>query len=200
MPWSPVIRPLTFQIRVKRWLHTTSPGPPNKLGSPPRSSTLLAPIVTEWGYSPAARRAASSICAVPKTRRIAAIVAVSFAGSVTVGCDGHLISTASGVSGRWTSSTTSRSDLVTAPTARNRSECLDAELGAGPELATSLVFHRSERFVPRCRQNHKISRNCARPRRQLPSLAAARFRHPRLNAIVLVLPRPRGTRWAAQRR
>ena len=49
MPWSPVIRPLTYRIRVKRWLRTTSPGPPNKLGSPPRSSTLLAPIVPENG-------------------------------------------------------------------------------------------------------------------------------------------------------
>jgi hypothetical protein len=123
------------------------------------------------GYRPAARRAASSICAVPKTRTIAAIVAVSFAGSVTVGCGGHLISIASGASGRWTSSTTSRSDLVTAPTARNRSESLDAELPASPELATSPVFHRCERFVLRCRQNHKISRNCAWPRRQLPGLA-----------------------------
>jgi hypothetical protein len=143
---------------------TTSPGPPNKLGSPPRSSTLLAAVVPEWGYRPAARRAASSICAVPKTRTIAATVAVSFAGSVTVGCCGHLISIASGVSGRWTSSTTSRSDLLTAPTASNRSESLDAELAAGPELATRLVFHRYERFVLRCRQDHKISRNCARPR------------------------------------
>jgi hypothetical protein len=89
---------------------------------------------------------------------------------VTVGCAGHLISIASGVSGRWTSSTTSRSDLVTAPIARNRSESLDAELGAGPELATRLVFHRCERFVLRCRQDHKISRNCAGPRRQLPGL------------------------------
>ena len=35
---------------------------------------------------------------------MAAIVAVSFAGSVTVGCGGHLISIAVGVSGRWTSS------------------------------------------------------------------------------------------------
>jgi hypothetical protein len=89
---------------------------------------------------------------------------------VTVGCAGHLISIASGVSGRWTSSTTSRSDLVTAPIARNRSESLDAELGAGPELATRLVFHRCERFVLRCRQDHKISRNCAGPRGQLPGL------------------------------
>jgi hypothetical protein len=124
-----------------------------------------------WGYRPAARRAASSICAVPKTRTIAAIVAVSFAGSVTVGCGGHLISIASGVSGRWTSSTTSRSDLVTAPTARNSSESFDAELSAGPELATWLVFHRCGRFVLRCRQDRKISRNCAGPRRQLPGRA-----------------------------
>ena len=36
----------------------------------------------------------------PKTRTIAATVAVSFAGSVTVGCGGHLISIAAGVSGR----------------------------------------------------------------------------------------------------
>jgi hypothetical protein len=134
-------------------------------------ATLLAPVVPDWGYRPAARRAASSICAVPKTRTIAATVAVSFAGSVTVGCCGHLISIASGVSGRWTSSTTSRSDLLTAPTASNRSESLDAELAAGPELATRPVFHRYERFVLRCRQDHKISRNCARPRRQLPGLA-----------------------------
>ena len=40
---------------------------------------------------PAARRA-SSICAVPKTGTIAATVAVSFAGSVRIGCGGHLIS------------------------------------------------------------------------------------------------------------
>ena len=39
MPWSPVIPPRSFRIRVKRWLRATSPGPPNKLGS----STLLAP-------------------------------------------------------------------------------------------------------------------------------------------------------------
>jgi hypothetical protein len=122
------------------------------------------------GYRPAARRAASSICAVPKTRTIAAIVAISFAGSVTVGCGGHLISIASGVSGRWTSSTTSRSDWVTAPPARNPAESLDTELFAGPELAISLVFHRCEQFVCRCQQDHKISRNCAGPYRQLPGL------------------------------
>jgi hypothetical protein len=60
-----------------------------------------------WCYGRAARRAASSIWAVPKTRTIAPIVAVSFAGSVTVGCGGHLISIAAGVSSRWISSTTS---------------------------------------------------------------------------------------------
>jgi hypothetical protein len=124
-----------------------------------------------WGYRPAARRAASSICAVPRTRMIAAMVAVSFAGSVMVGCGGHLISIASGVSGRWTSSTTSRSDWVTAPTARNRSESFDTELSAGPELATSPVFHRCEHLVLRCAQDHKISRNGSGPCRQLPGLA-----------------------------
>jgi hypothetical protein len=35
-------------------------------------------------YIPATRRAASSICAAPRTRTIAATVDVSFAGSVTV--------------------------------------------------------------------------------------------------------------------
>jgi hypothetical protein len=56
-------------------------------------------------YIPATRRAASSICAAPRTRTIAATVDVSFAGSVTVGCVGHLINIAVGVSGRSTSST-----------------------------------------------------------------------------------------------
>ena len=58
-------------------------------------------------YIPATRRAASSICAAPKTRTIAATVDVSFAGSVTVGWVGHLINMAVGVSGRSTSSTAS---------------------------------------------------------------------------------------------
>jgi hypothetical protein len=107
----------------------------------------------------------------PKTRMIAAIVARSVAGSVTVGRGGHLISIAGEVSGRWTSSTTSRSDWVTAPTARNRSESFDAELSAGPELATSQVFHRCEHLVLRCAQDHKISRNGSGPYRQLPGLA-----------------------------
>jgi hypothetical protein len=93
-------------------------------------------------YSPAARRAASSICAEPKTRTIAAIVAVSFAGSVTVGCGGHLISIAAGVSAGWTSSISSRSDWVTAPAARNRPESLDARLSTGLGFATLRVFHR----------------------------------------------------------
>ena len=93
-----------------------------------------------WRYSPAARRAASSICAVPRTRTIAATVAVSLAGSVTVGCDGHLISIAAGVSGGWTSSTASRSDWVTEPTARNRFESLDSELSTGLSFPTRLSF------------------------------------------------------------
>jgi hypothetical protein len=90
--------------------------------------------------SPAARRAASSICAEPKTRTIAATVAVSFAGSVNVGRDGHLIIISGEVSGRWTSSTTSRSDWVTSPTAKNRSECLDGEWSTRLRFATSLSF------------------------------------------------------------
>ena len=58
-------------------------------------------------YFPAMRRAASSIWALPKTRTMAATVAVSFAGSVTVGREGHLIIIASGVSRCRTSSMTS---------------------------------------------------------------------------------------------
>jgi len=90
--------------------------------------------------SPAARRAASSICAEPKTRTIAATVAVSFAGSVNVGRDGHLIIISGEVSGRWTSSTTSRSDWLTSPTAKNRSESLDGEWSTRLRFATSLSF------------------------------------------------------------
>jgi hypothetical protein len=93
-----------------------------------------------WCYSPAARRAASSICAVPKTRTIAATVAVSFAGSVTVGCGGHLINIAAGVSGGWTSSIASRSDWVTEPTARNRSELLNGELCTALSFPTRPSF------------------------------------------------------------
>ncbi len=93
---------------------------------------------------PEARRAASSICAMPKTRTIAAIVAVSFAGSVTVGRGGHLINIAAGVSGRWTSSISSRSDWVTAPTARNRSESLDTELSTGPTIPMASVSHTAD--------------------------------------------------------
>jgi hypothetical protein len=94
------------------------------------------------------RRAASSICAVPNTRTIAAIVAVSFAGSVTVGCRGHLISIAAGVSGRWTNSIASRSDCVTEPTARNRSEPLDGELSTGLRFPTRPSFTQMQIFCP----------------------------------------------------
>ena len=44
-------------LALKPWPRTTSPGPPNKLGSPPSSSTLSAPIVPgstlmgTYGYS-----------------------------------------------------------------------------------------------------------------------------------------------------
>jgi hypothetical protein len=51
-----------------------------------------------------------------------------------------LINIAAGVSGRWTSSISSRSDWVTAPTARNRSESLDTELCAGPTIPMGLSF------------------------------------------------------------
>ena len=105
---------------------------------------------------PEARRAASSICAMPKTRTIAATVAVSFAGSVTVGCGGHLINIAAGVSGRWTSSISSRSDWVTAPTARNRSESLDTEWSTGPTIPMGLSFPHCEYFVLGCPEGNKI--------------------------------------------
>ena len=65
---------------------------------------------------------------------IAATVAVSFLGSVTVARCGHLINIASDVSGRWTSSTASRSDGVTSPTARNS---LDSELSARLRFSTN---------------------------------------------------------------
>jgi hypothetical protein len=80
---------------------------------------------------------------------------LSFAGSVTVGCGGHLINIASGVSSRWTSSVSSRSDWVTAPTARSRSESLDTELSTGPTIPMSLGFHTAD-FVLECPQGHKI--------------------------------------------
>jgi hypothetical protein len=101
-----------------------------------------------FGYRPAARRAASSICAVPKTRTIAAIVEVSFAGSVTVGCGGHLINMAAGVSGGWTSSITSRSDRLTDPAARNLPESLDRELSVRPRSPTRLSFPQMQIICP----------------------------------------------------
>lgn len=111
-------------------------------GKPSIPKSASQPAPADSRYSPAARRAASSICAEPKTRTIAAIVAESLAGSVTVGCGGHLISIAAGVSAGWTSSITSRSDWVTAPAARNRSESLDPGLPTGLSFATVKVFHR----------------------------------------------------------
>ena len=99
-------------------------------------------------YRPAARRAASSICAMPKTRTIAAMVVVSVAGSVTVGCGGHLINMAAGVSGGWTSSTTRRSDRLTDPAARNLPESLPRELSVRPMSPTRLSFPQMEIICP----------------------------------------------------
>jgi hypothetical protein len=96
MPWSPVIRPLTFRIRVKRWLRTTSPGPPNKLGSPPRSSTLLAPIVAENGSPPWPKRSAAR-ARNPPPRQGRDLR--GFGWSEGVLC-GHLRSRCGGVAGR----------------------------------------------------------------------------------------------------
>jgi hypothetical protein len=67
-----------------------------------------------------------------------------------------LINIVAGVSGHCTSSISSRSDWVTAPTARNRSESLDAELSADPPIPMGLSFPHCGYFVLGCPEGHKI--------------------------------------------
>jgi hypothetical protein len=57
--------------------------------------------VDDWRFRPAARRAAYSICAAPRTLTIAATVACNFAGSTTVGFGGQLIKITAGLPRRF---------------------------------------------------------------------------------------------------
>jgi hypothetical protein len=72
---------------------------------------------------------------------MAATVALSVVGFVTVGRSGHLIRIASGVSGRWISSTESRSDWLMSPTAKNRSESLEGESSIAVKFPKIVLLH-----------------------------------------------------------